>query len=417
MTRARVVWVSIAAVCLAVGVVVVVKATGKPAAPQFVTQAVERGPVVSRVTATGTLSALITVQVGAQVSGRITKLGADFNSQVKKGDMLVELDPSLLEANLAQARANETASNGNLLRAKAQALDATRKLERAQQLADQKLISQAERDTALAERDMAQASVTAAEGQLAQARANRNQAQVNLTYATIHSPIDGTVISRAVDVGQTVAASLQAPTLFTIAESLTSMQVDTNVAEADVGKLSEGLEATFSVDAFPGRTFRGKIRQIRFAPIVVSNVVTYDAVIDVPNPDLLLRPGMTANVTFTTARADDVLRIPNAALRFKPSLPEKDTKKVSERRGSRPDGGVGGPRDFAKSEKIITVLRGEQVVQVKIETGLTDGSSTEVKSGELQEGDLVVVDQAGADGQAPRPPGGGQGMGGMRRMF
>ena len=416
MTRARIGWAVVVLAAVAVGAVFFFKGKA-PKAPQFVTATVDKGPLQSRVTATGTLSALVTVQVGAQVSGRIASLHADFNSSVKKNQVLAQLDPSLLEAATAQAKANEQAALGNLARAKAQAADAERQLARSQQLSKQNLIAQAEVDTALAARDMAVASVTAAEGSLAQARAQRHQADVNLTYATVRSPIDGTVISRAVDVGQTVAASLQAPTLFTIAESLTSMQVDTSIAEADVGKLKEGLAATFTVDACPGRAFEGRIRQMRFAPQVVSNVVTYDAVIDVANPELLLRPGMTANVTFVTAKADEVLRVPNAALRFKlddTTSGKPDGARAGGPRG-RPDGGTGG---WVPGQKAVYVLRDGLPVRVQVQLGLSDGTSSEVTSGELQEGDLVIVDKQGdgASSGGAKPQGGGN-MGGMRRVF
>jgi HlyD family secretion protein len=400
----------------------------KAPAPQFITAPVDHGSVVGRVTATGTASALVTVSVGAQVSGRIAQLFVDYNSQVKKGEVLLKLDPSLIEASLAMARANEQAGAGQLEGAKAQEADALRKLNREKQLAEQKLVAQADLDSAQAAYDIAAASVLAAKGSLAQAAAQRHQAEVNLTYATVTSPIDGTVISRAVDVGQTVAASLQAPTLFTIAENLTRMQVDTNVAEADVGRLVQGGDATFSVDAFPGRTFKGTIRQIRYAAQIVSNVVTYDAVIDVQNPDLLLRPGMTANVTFVYARADDTLRVPNAALRFRYDSGEP-------RKWGGADGGTGGPRegslkaagvDGAPERKAVWVLRDGKPERVRLEVGLTDGSYTQVKGGELAEGDQVIVDKA--DGSSARPasgmgpPGGGMGPppaagGGMRRMF
>lgn len=376
----------------------------KPAekAPTFVTAPVTRGDVVSRVTATGTLSALVTVQVGTQVSGRIQSLKADFNSAVKKGDVLATLDPELFSAALAQASASERVAAANVTKAKAQAADAERKHRRTAELAGQKLVAQADLDAAQAEVEVAKASIEGAEAQLAQAQAQRKQAQVNLAYTTISSPIDGTIISRAVDVGQTVAASLQSPTLFTIAENLARMQVNTSVAEADVGKLKEGAEATFTVDAFSTRRFTGRIRQIRYAATVVSNVVTYDAVIDVENPELLLRPGMTANVTFITQEVQDVLRVPNAALRFR--------FEPRSGGGGGPDGGRPARPDAAKlppGSRFVTVLRGGKPERVAIVTGLTDGSFTEVASG-LDEGDEVVTDRAGATG-----PGGG-GSGGNR---
>lgn len=387
-----------------------------PVGPTFITTSLERGAIVGRVTATGTLSATVTVQVGAQVSGRIVSLGADFNSKVIKGQVLARLDEQLFEAAAAQARANQNAAEANVARAKALALDSSRKLARARQLAEQHLIAPADLDAAQADAEVTDASVAAAAAALLQARAARQQAEVNLTYTTIRSPIDGTVISRAVDVGQTVAASLQAPTIFTIAENLARMQVDTNVAEADVGKLKEGLEASFMVDAFPSRPFHGTIRQIRFAPAVVQNVVTYDAVIDVDNPELLLRPGMTANVTFTFARADDTLRLPNAALRFR-----LDEGSVAGR-GGRDAGqgsGAGGARAVRDPTlRPVWVLRdGGPPERALVKTGLTDGSFTQVLEGELNEGDQVITDRAGG-GPAPKgPAGGSQGMGGMRRMF
>lgn len=371
-----------------------------PAGPRYTTVKVDRGPVIGRVTATGTVSALVTVQVGAQVSGRIQTLNADFNSKVTKGQVLAKLDPSLFEAALLMTQANEKAALAGLTRSQAQEKDTQRRLTRARTLADQKLVPTADLEGAQAEVEVAQANIQASEAAVAQARAARQQAQVNLAYTTITSPIDGTVVSRAVDVGQTVAASLQAPTLFTIAENLSKMQVDTNVAEADVGKLSDGMEANFSVDAFPNRVFKGHIRQIRYAPQVVQNVVTYDAVIDVANDELLLRPGMTANVTFIYARADDALRVPNAALRFR-----ADAELM--RKVTKPEPG----------NRIVWVLDSDAPTPVTVKVGLSDGSVTVVE-GELAAGAQVVTDKASADGARPSGLGGSQGMGGgMRRAF
>src|SRR5215813_2775897 len=285
----------------------------------FTTASTDQGPMVARVTATGVLSALVTVQVGSQVSGRIAKLHTDYNATVKKGQLIAEIDPALFQANLEQAKANVLSAQGQLDQAIAKAVDAKRQHHRDQPLRAQNLIAQADLDTAEANWKAAEATVVAQRGNLAQAKAQLIQARVNLDYTTIESPIDGTVISRSVDVGQTVAASLQAPTLFTIAGDLKQMQVDTSVAEADVGKLADRMEATFVVDAFPDERFKGTIRQIRNAPQTQQNVVTYDAVIDVANPDLKLRPGMTANVTVVYASRPDVVRVPNAALRFRPS--------------------------------------------------------------------------------------------------
>src|SRR5689334_8590844 len=282
--------------------------TRRPPGPKYETVKADRGRIVARVTATGTLSALVTVQVGSQVSGRISELHADFNSQVKKGQVIAKIDPELFRAAVEQARANYAAAKGNLEKAQAQAVDAQRQFERAKALAERQLIATADRDTAESTAAAAKAQVAASQGRLEQASASLHQAQTNLEYSIIKSPIDGVVISRSVDVGQTVAASLSAPTLFTIADDLKKMQVDTSVAEADVGKLKADMPATFVVDAYPQEKFRGKVRQIRNAPTSVQNVVTYDAVIDVDNPDLKLKPGMTANVTFVFAEKTDVVR-------------------------------------------------------------------------------------------------------------
>src|SRR5512136_479710 len=308
---------------------------------QFETAKVEKGRVVAKVTASGLLSAIVTVQVGSQVSGRIAALHADWNSPVKKGQLIAKIDPALYQASVDQARANLAAAQGNLAKAKVQAVDARRQAARQMELAARKLNAQADLDTALANADAADAQVAALEGNVAQTRAALQSAEVNLAYTNIVSPTNGTVISRNVDVGQTVAASLQAPTIFVIAEDLAKMQVDTSVAEADVGRLRPGMAATFTVDAYPSEVFRGVVRQIRNAPQTVQNVVTYDAVIDVENPELKLKPGMTANVTFVYAEKEDVLRVPNAALRFKPP-PGLLAEGAARGNGGNVAGGVGG---------------------------------------------------------------------------
>lgn len=368
------------------------------------TAKLERGRIVAKVTATGTVSALVTVQVGSQVSGRVAALGADFNSQVKKGDHIAKIDPQLFQAAVEQARANLQAAQGGLARARAQAVDAQRQADRARALAEKKLVAQADLDTAQSNADALLAQVQASEGTVAQARAALHQAEVNLGYTDIRSPINGVVISRSVDVGQTVAASLQAPTIFTIAEDLKKMQVDTSVAEADVGRLEPGMAATFTVDAFPSQVFKGKVRQIRNAPQTVQNVVTYDAVIDVENPDLKLRPGMTANVTFTYAEKEDVLKVPNAALRFKPP-PGLLAEGGAGRGGNAAAGASGAPRgDGARGggrgpetpdRRTVWVVREGKPAPIRIKTGISDGSTTEVVEGELQAGAEVVTDSVG----------------------
>src|SRR6185312_1634330 len=265
----------------------------KPVA-RFETTKITRGNITARVTATGTLSALVTVQVGSQVSGRISEIKVDFNSPVKKGQLIAKIDPQLFLAALEQAKANVAVEQGQIEQAKVNFKNLDLQRQRNRQLRKQNLIAQADLDTSEAAADAAKANIDVQEAQLAQAKAN-------LDYTTIVSPTDGTVISRAVDVGQTVAASFSAPVLFTIAQDLTKMQVDTSVAEADVGKLRAQMQATFTVDAYPTERFKGVVRQIRNAPTTVQNVVTYDAVIDVDNSDLKLKPGMTANVTFVYA--------------------------------------------------------------------------------------------------------------------
>jgi HlyD family secretion protein len=454
---------ALALVLLAGGGVGVVRwrAANKRPPVEFETAAVDRGRIVARVTATGTLSALVTVQVGTQVSGTVQKLFADWNSPVKKGQLIAKIDPQLFTASFEQAEANLEAAQGNLIKAQAQELDAGRQFERSKSLLDRKLIAQADYDTSQSNLEVMKGQSAASRGSLAQAKAALSQAKVNLDMTRILSPTDGTVISRSVDVGQTVAASLSAPTLFVIAKDLREMQVDTSVAEADVGKLSAGMPATFTVDAFPGEHFHGKVRQIRNAPQTLQNVVTYDAVIDVANGDLKLRPGMTANITFVSAEKDNVLRAPNAAMRYKPA-PEifaalgmqpprgvsagasgagagSPNTKGGEGAGTHGSGagmgagtpgggahaGSGGPNggagwrahgargDGPTDRRTVWVLRGGQPQMVSLRIGLSDGSTTEVVEGDLHEGDQLIVDASTAEtaGAAPTGPGG------MRRLF
>jgi HlyD family secretion protein len=374
------------------------------AAPAYIAVPADRGPIVSRVTASGTLSALVTVEVGSQVSGRIEALYADFNSEVAEGQRIARIDPVLFEAQVASARANVRAAEAGVLRAKVQAADARRQTQRADELFERKLIAQSERDTVRANAQVAQADVASAEGQLAQARASLTQAEANLRYTDIVSPTDGIVISRSVNVGQTVAASLQAPVLFQIAQDLRQMQVNTNVAEADVGRLTPDMPVHFGVDAWPGERFVGRVRQIRNAPQVLQNVVTYDAVIDVDNAELRLKPGMTANVTFVIAERPEALRIPNAALRFRPPaalLPPTDNDARRRSASTRPSA-------TTNDGAVIWVLRDGQPQALRVHTGITDGSHTEVTAGELQPGDLVLTGVRGADTGGAAQRGGSQ---------
>jgi HlyD family secretion protein len=381
---------------------------GKGPVLEYDTVTVDRGPVVARVTASGTLSALITVQVGSQVSGRIQKLFVDYNSPVKKGELLAKIDPRLFQADVEQAKADDASARANLAKAKAQAEDASLQYRRAKELAASRIENQSDLDTARANADAADAAVQAAAAAVEQSKAALDKAEVNLAYTNIISPTDGIVISRDVDVGQTVAASLQAPTLFVVARDLRRMQVDTSVAEADIGRVRAGMPASFTVDAYPGVTFTGAVREVRNAPQTVQNVVTYDAVIDVDNPDLRLKPGMTANASFVYARADDALRVRNAALRFRPDpslVAEMEGEPQPTRRGK----GAGPaplPRDTR--DHTVFVLHGDHARPVRIETGVSDGTMSALVSGSLDVGDRLVTDarppsQAGSSGR--RRPG------------
>src|SRR6201997_3868353 len=288
---------------------------------------VTRGPITQAVTATGTLNPVVNVQVGSQVSGNIAKLFVDFNSQVKAGQVVAQIDPALFQATVTQAEGDLASAQAALELAKVNAT-------RTQALFARKTSSQADLDQAMANLHQAEANVKIKQGALDKARAD-------LEHCTITSPIDGVVISRNVDVGQTVAASLQAPVIFQIANDLAKMQIDSNVAEADVGVLEVGQDVDFTVDAFPVRTFRGKVVQVRNAPITVQNVVTYDTVIGVSNPDLKLKPGMTANVSIIAARKDNVLQIKNAALRYRPAgAAQTSPQTTTSQGGSQPSGGM-----------------------------------------------------------------------------
>jgi HlyD family secretion protein len=329
---------------------------------QVNTSPITRGDIVDTVGATGTLQAVTTVQVGSQVSGNISWLGADFNSIVKKGQVIARLDPSLFEAqlqqttaNLTQARANLAKAQSDLERTKVQLIDAQQKYSRAKELAAKQLLPQSDLDAAKIAVDTAQAmlasqqaTVTQAQAAVSQSQASVNQSQVNLDHTIIVAPIDGIVTQRSVDVGQTVAASMQAPTLFIIAADLTKMQVNANIDESDVGRIRPSQHVTFRVDAYPTETFEGTVAQVRLQPVVVQNVTTYGTVIDVPNPQLKLKPGMTANVKVEIAKRTNVLRIPTAALRFRPTpdvfaaLNQEVPREAQQQFAGRGSGGRGG---------------------------------------------------------------------------
>lgn len=377
-------WIAVALLTIGgITALIVRRARAKPQV-QYDTAAVDRGTIAAKVTATGSLSALLTVQVGSQVSGRVQQLFVDYNSPVKKGQTIAKLDPLLFNAAVEQAHANYLSLQGGLNKDQAQENNTKLIFDRTKALVEQKVMAQSDLDTASANYQAAKAQVEADQSNLESARAMLNQAEVNLGYTTIVSPIDGIVISRNVDVGQTVAASFQAPTLFVIAQDLRHMQVDTNVGEADVGRLTTGMPATFTVDAYPRRPFTGGLRQIRNAAQTIQNVVTYDAVIDVDNPSLLLKPGMTANVTFVAAQKDDVVRLRNAALRFQPDAA------LLARIGMKSP--LSDSADQTPGHRTVWALRNGRPMPVAISTGISDGTWTELLTGNIQPGDALITD-------------------------
>ncbi|MFB3818434.1 MAG: efflux RND transporter periplasmic adaptor subunit [Candidatus Methylomirabilales bacterium] len=417
-------------------------------APAYRTAAVERGSIVSSISATGTLNAVVTVQVGTQVSGTISALYADFNSPVKKGMLIARIDPEIFEAKVNQARADLEGAQAAVLNQRASLARAQADLANAQatvvkqevavrdarvkatsrlQLfkeggisAEERDSAQAALDSAVAQRDAGEASVKAsqaalevaraqvasAEATVRQKRAALAQAEADLGRTYIRAPVDGVVISRNVDVGQTVAASLQAPTLFLIAQDLTKMQVDTNVDEADISRVALEQEATFTVDSYPGQTFRGRVQQVRQAPQVVQNVVTYNTVITVDNPDRKLKPGMTANVKILTAQRENTLIVPSAAFRYRPegagaapAARPGAAAAAAGPAGARPGGGMRPGARGGEGQARVYVLQGGTPVERVVRVGLSDGQRTEILEG-LQEGDLVIVGQAAKGGNS-----------------
>jgi HlyD family secretion protein len=439
---------------------------GRSNGAKYRTAVVERGEILAYVSATGTLNPVIIVQVGTQASGTIEKLFADFNSAVREGQMIAQLDQASFRAKVAQADAGlenaradlknaqanvhnvsaaienagaEVATQqANLERMQVQIADARRDLERNRQLFERQLISRSEldaaqtaNDAAVAQRSAARAQLEAAEAklrstraqlrsaeaqvekaraQVSQAQAALEQAKVDLDRTIIRSPIHGVVISRNVDVGQTVAASLQAPTLFTIAQDLTRMQVETNVSEADIGNVMEGQAASFTVDAYPDQVFQGRVREIRQAPIIVQNVVNYNTVIAVDNPDLKLRPGMTATVAILVAQRDKALKIPKAALRFQPQLTDEEREEIArlwrerQEMGSR-DGvrqGSAGQRKRGQGIPTVWIITPEGFLRpIAVRLGISDDQFTELIDEGLHEGQELITGVMERDGRAP----------------
>jgi HlyD family secretion protein len=344
---------------------------GGNGAAEYQTATVTRGAITQAVTATGTLNPVVNVQVGSQISGNIEKLFVDYNSPVKAGQVVAQIDSAVFQASVTQAE-------GDLANAHAALELAQVTAKRTEDLVAKQNSSRSELDQAVAALHQAEALVKIKEGAL-------QKAKVDLDHCTITSPIDGIVISRSVDVGQTVAASLSAPIIFTIANDLTKMQIDANVAEADIGTVAVGQKVDFTVDAFPRRTFHGEVVQVRNAPITVQNVVTYDTVIGVNNADLKLKPGMTANVSIVGAQRDSILKISNAALRFRPSDATPPPAGAGERHGKPGEPTTG---------RTVYVLRSSKPSPVQIKTGISDGIFTEVQDG-LKEGDRAVTAMTG----------------------
>lgn len=343
----------------------------QPVEARYVMHAVETGSLLQTVTANGKLNPVSLVNVGTQVSGTVVRMYADFNDQVAQGQVLLELDPTTFRAQVEQ-------SSGSVQSAEAALKLARSNEDRLRGLFEKEYVSREEMDQAIQQREAAAAQMRIARGQLARDRAN-------LAYSVIRSPVSGVVVSREVDLGQTVAASFQTPTLFQIARDLREMQIESYVAEADIGKVQVGQKATFTVDAHPNLNFDGEVRQIRLNPMVEQNVVTYNVVVAVDNPDLLLLPGMTAYIAIQVDARDNVLLVPNAALRFRPRDPETLR--------NRPPGAV------------AWTVRDGRLAPVSIRTGINNGRMTEITGGELREGDRVVVEEGRTDGARPAQSG------------
>jgi HlyD family secretion protein len=449
----------------------------KGSATQYFTAMADSGPLRKVVNATGVVQTVVTVQVGSQVSGQVEELYADFNSIVKRGQLLAKLDPRNFQAQVENAQASVAAARArvrsaeadqktqvaNLQSAKAN-LEAARVardntailFQRASELSKSGVASKNDYDNAKANADSAEAKFQQAQAAVAQVEAQSNasaaqleqtkaqlqqteadleRAKLNLEYCNIHSPVDGVVISRNVDVGQTIAASLQSPTLFTIANDLTRMQVNANIDEADIGNISDQASVRFTVDAYPNDAFRGRISEIRLNPQTVQNVVTYSVILSIDNPEMKLKPGMTANITITVDQRNNVLKIPNAALRYTPpgahreglvsdrvaaTLSEAESEETPARIPAKNDGGqvshlapgqkwdpsqkikFAAPKRTAQRPGIVYVLDAQQLPQSrKVLLGITDGSATEVISGEIQPGDMVIIGDNTQTGQAP----------------
>jgi len=351
----------------------------KPVAPQYTFGRITSGDITTEVLTTGTLSPLIMVQVGSQASGTIQSLNADFNKHVKKGDVIAQIEPSLFRATVAQRAANLQSARAALDKAQVTLRDAKRQLDRNKRLRKQNMISESEMDDSLFNYEQAEVELKVQQAKVAEAQATLQLAQVNLANATIYAPIDGIVISRDVDVGQTVAASLQAPTLFTIAQDLTRMQIEAYVDEAYIGMIRENQEAQFTVYAYPERPFTGKLIQIRLNPDAEEDVVKYNCIIQVDNKDLSLKPGMTATVTIKTNEKQNVLKVPNSAVRYLPEMPLDDLSKLRKE------------LQLGQDQGVIWTLSDAGPQPIKVDIGLSTESETEVSGKNIQENMKVIL--------------------------
>jgi HlyD family secretion protein len=435
-------WTITAAVLLAAAVLAAFTLS-RGSQQQFFTSKVEMGSIHDTVQATGTINAVTSVQVGSQVSGNISRLAADFNSKVKQGQVIAQIEPSLFQGAVLQAQADlqnsiatAAASRAELLKAQATAAQATADYQRNLPLAQEGIISASAMDLAKANADSGTAAVSSAQAQIKEAtaqvalkKAALTIAQTNLDHTTIRSPIDGTVVARSVDVGQTVAASLQAPTLFTIAQDLTRMQVDVSTDESDVGSIKVGQPVTFQVDAFPKETFRGTVTQVRMNPTLVQNVVTYDTVVAFDNPEMKLFPGMTAYVTVPVADATNVIKVANAALRFKPDMKADAIAALYQQsgidlgasgKGRGQKSGAAQPSRPAQADlAVLWKLKEDKSLEpVEVRTGITDHTTTEIAQvvkGNLQAGDQLATGAASST-SAQKPSSSAPGMGSTPRM-
>jgi HlyD family secretion protein len=404
----RLLWIAGLILLVAAGVFYYVRVDVSAAPTQLTFDAVSRGDVVATVEATGTLQPLDTVQVSTQVSGTIASIGTDFNQLVKRGQVLATLDPAIFQTQIDQAKATVIRLQSDVERAQVQYEDAALKLKRAEQLAAEQLLAQQEVDTARSTARVAETALTGARAQLNQAQAALTQANVNLSHTVIRAPADGIVLSRAVEVGQTVSASMQAPTLFIIARDLTRLELQARVDESDIGGVKPGAPVTFTVDAYPRREFTGKVRLVQLQPQTVQNVVTYTTVIDVPNDDELLKPGMTSTVSIQVERAANTLRVPAAALRFTPTeqvLKEFPASNVEPPSSEAPGDGRlrQGTSGHGRRAAVWQLVDG-RLHRIPVRAGVSDGANVAITSDALDEGVSIITGIARSEASADATP-------------